>query len=161
MLKLKTIWQKFKRWIILVIFGGTALAAGLGADLLLEQPIIGTPLIEIPEIKVLVKNKYVHRFQDNMTGKIFEIETSQEDYEKYNKNSQPYYNNAQWVNSYGGTPVYSTSTATLLDYQYTRISGTNASSTSIVKIKIPQQAEKEINENLIPNKLLTTEAINQ
>ena len=29
MTKIKTIWQKFKRWIVVAVFGGTALAAGL------------------------------------------------------------------------------------------------------------------------------------
>ncbi|RJO60395.1 hypothetical protein C4544_05210 [candidate division WS5 bacterium] len=61
MSKLKTIWRKFKKWIIFSILGGTALAAGIGGDIaVLTETELVNQMADEQQQSLLTKGKYKH-----------------------------------------------------------------------------------------------------
>lgn|SRR3990167_1356308 len=72
MLKLKTIWQKFKKWIIGFLIGGTALAAGIGA---INEPVV-IPIDKIDTTRGEIKMEYT----DDNTDETFVLKTDKAKY---------------------------------------------------------------------------------
>lgn len=125
----------------------------LGAS---DEEILATTLTEVPFSYEVLQVKNINVFKDNTTGQLIEQEITSEEYASLAlpNAQQPTYPNATWVSSSGGYPVFSSSTATLSDYQYMTVStstgllGANTA-TDIVKIKLPGYKEAEIEKSYI------------
>jgi len=90
MFKLKTIWQKFKKWIIGFLIGGTALAAGLGATPEDVNVVIIDKVLEIQTLQETDRQpngKYKYRPKEILKP-LFTPETSYEIHEHENSKGE-------------------------------------------------------------------------
>ena len=114
------------------------------------KPLGGT-LTEVPnEVRTQIGTKYFHRFQNDITKEIIEVETTEAEFLALTIKGAGRVGKTgyTWLNSRGGVPVYSTSTPILLDNQYFPTGGKNAASTSReVKVKYPDKVPELKYEN--------------
>ena len=157
--KVVTAWSWTKRKAKQILIGLGIIGVVSATSILGPGPAPQTPLIEVPITQIQVDEIYAHRFQDKTTGKIFERETTKLEYDALaEKNAgQPTYFNATWILSYGGQPVYVTSTPILLDYQFVIV----ASTTGKVLIKMPGLSERIIDKSFIVDNKLTEEGLTE
>ena len=133
---IKTIWQKFKKWIIIAIFGGTALAVGLGV-------ISNSELKEITIADIITRNKHISVFQDQLGNK-HEIIITKEEYNALGKKGAitPQYNGYKYLYSSSYVPVLNENEFYVLNKE--KLSRTDFDKEENVLIRKPNEAEKKI-----------------